>query len=772
MAALGAGMTVAAAHRAADPLPGLLAAWRTRGFEEHVVPVELQGRAIEVETPADGRVALLLRLERATLPGWEAQPIAALRAIVARVTFPVSDDRALPVPRPGDFVELTARIGTPRTFRNPGAFDYAAYLGARRIALVGSVKSIRLVRTDPHRRSVLAGFLPEIRRAVVAALGRAGAGQSEGTVALLSALLVGERDDLPADFQESLVRAGVYHIIALSGFNVALLAGIVSGLLRLLHVPPWSRRLLLGIVVLSYWAVARTSGSMSRAALMAILQIGGAALGRRVPGIGAMSSALVILLAAGPMWMDDAGFQLSFAATFGILVAAPAREAWGGGRTPPGAGIIARSVGAARRGLATSLRISAAALAGTALLSARHFQTLTPIALASNVIAVPLASALLVLSVGAALLEGFWHQAAAGLVTACDFMALGLERLCAAVALVPWGSFYVMPPSWSLVVLGLAALAGLAFGGTATRRAALALLLAAMALTAVRGRMPRPTGRLEIVVLDVGQGDAIVVRFPHGSTMLVDAGGFARSSFDVGARLVAPALRAMGILRLDVLAITHAHRDHLGGAPAIVRQLRPAAIWLGRMPRDDSAVDGLLDLAARLRIPVIYPRSGVRVGMGGSVVEVHNPGRHAGPASGVSNDDSLVLRLGLGARHALLTGDLEREGEATLAAVGRDLTAELLKIPHHGSRTSSTKAFLLRVRPRIAAISVGSANPWGHPDREVIDRLETEGIAIVRTDRDGAVRFSTNGHVPWTARLLTAEGDEGPRALRESERSE
>ena len=772
VAALGAGVTVAAAHHAADPLPDLLAAWRARGFEEHVSPVGLQGRVIDVEALPDGRVALLLSLQRVTLPGWEAQRIDALRAIVARVTFSVSEDRALPAPRPGDFVEVTARIGTPRTFRNPGAFDYAAYLGARRIALVGSVKSARLVRIDPERRSVFARILPGTRGAIVAALVRAGAGGREDTVALLAALLVGERDDLPADFEESLIRAGVYHIIALSGFNVALVAGIVSGLLRLLHLPPWARRLVLGIVVLAYWAVARTSGSMSRAALMAILQIGGAALGRRVPGIGSMSSALVILLAIGPMWIDDAGFQLSFAATFGILVAASPRGAGRGGSTPPGAGTIARSAETARRGLAASLRISAAALAGTALLSARHFQTLTPIALASNLIAVPLAAALLVLSVGVTLLEGFWHQASAGLVAVCDSLALGLDRLCTTVTLVPWGSFYVIPPSWPLVVLGLAAMAGIAYGRTAVRRSATALLVAAIALTAMRGRMPRPTGRLEIVVLDVGQGDAIVVRFPHGPTMLVDAGGLARSSFDVGARVVAPALRAMGILRLDVLAITHAHRDHLGGAPAIVRQMRPAAIWLGRMPRDDAEVGGLLDLAARLGIPVVYPRSGVRIGMGGSVVEVHNPGRQAAPASGVSNDDSLVLRLGFGGRHALLTGDLEREGEATLVGAGRDLRAELLKIPHHGSRTSSTEAFLLSVRPRIAAISVGAANPWGHPDRGLVYRLETEGIAVVRTDRDGAVQFTTDGRAPWTARLLTAEAGGRLGALRESERSE
>jgi competence protein ComEC len=772
VAALGAGVIAAAVDRAADPVPALLARWRSRGFQEHVSPMGIRGRVIDVETQPDGRITLLVRLERVTLAGGEPEAIHALRAIRARLTIPVSEDRSLPAPCPGDFVEMSARIGPPRSFRNPGGFDYGAYLGARRIPLVGSVKSARLVRIDPERYSALTALLPGTRQAIVRALDRAAGGQGGSTVPLLAALLVGEREELPDDFEESLVRAGVYHIIALSGFNVALVAGIVSGLIRLLHPPPWSRRLFLGLVVLIYWAVACSSGSMSRAALMALLQIAGAALGRRVSGIGAMASSLVILLAAGPGWIDDAGFQLSFAATFGILIVPSPRVAIRGGMPAGRAGIVARAAGAVRRALGGSLRVSAAALAGTALLSARHFQTLTPIALAANLIAVPLAAALLVLAAVAAILDAAWHGAAAALIAVCGFLAQGLQRLCAFVALVPWGSFYVIPPSWPVVVLGLIALAAIGGRRPAGRRAAMLLLLGAIALTAVRGRMPRPTGRLEVVALDVGQGDAIVVRFPNGETMLVDAGGFARSSFDVGSRVVAPALRGMGILRLDILAITHAHRDHLGGAPAIVRQMGPAAIWLGRMPRDDPAVGALVRLAARLGIAVLQPRGGVRVGIGGSVVEVLNPGGGAGPASGVSNDDSLVLRLGLGGRHALLTGDLEKEGEAMLIGAGRDLAAELLKVPHHGSRTSSTGEFLRRVRPRMAAISVGAANPWGHPDREVIERLEAGGIVVLRTDRDGAVRFSTDGSSPWIASPLTGEGGGRRGALRESARSE
>ena len=772
-AALGAGVAVALAHGATDPLPDLLASWRRHGFADHLTPAELQGRVLDVEALPEKRIALRVRLKRLTIPGRTPQRFHLQRSIVARVTAPLPGAPDGLAPRPGDLVEMTARIGRPRNFRNPGAFDYVAYLSARRIDLVGSVKSALLVRVVPGRRRAIVGLLPEARRAIVAALGRAGGRGEETTVALLSALLVGERDDLPAGFEETLVRAGVYHIVALSGFNVALVAGMVSSFLRLLRLPTRARRFLLGGLILAYWAIARTSGSMDRAALMALIYLLGSVLARRVSGIGSMASASVILLAAGPGWMRDPGFQLSFAATLGILVAAsssggrrPSRQAAGVPVTRP------RWVQAMGRWLASSLRVSAAALAGTALLSARHFQALTPIALVANLFAVPLAAGLLVLAAAAALLEAVWQTAAARLIGACGFLAALLEHLCALAASMPWGSFYVIPPSWPLVVAGLAAVAGTGPGRPAARRASLAVLLAAIALTAVRGRLSPASGRLEVMLLDVGQGDAVVVRFPRGTTMLVDTGGFARSSFDVGARVVAPALRAMGILEIDILAITHAHRDHIGGAPAIVRQLSPAAIWLGRMPRDDTTVRGLLDLAARHRIPVIFPRRGVQIRIDGTEVEVHNPGGGAESAATVSNNDSLVLRLGFGRRHVLLTGDLEQPGEAALVEEGRDLAADLLKVPHHGSRTSTSEQFLLRVQPRTAVVSVGAANPWGHPDGGLVGRLAAAGIALVRTDRDGAVRFATDGRSPWTLQLLSGDGVRQAGAIRYGERSE
>ena len=204
-----AGACMALAHGARDPLPDLLASWSRQGFEEGVTPTEIQGRALDVESLPDGRMALVVRLKRATFPGGPPGRLRLKRPVVARVTAPLPEALDGATPRPGDLVEMTARIARPRSFRNPGAFDYAAHLRARRIDLVGTVKSALLLRVVPGRRRAIAGLLPQGRRAIVAALGRAAGRGEETTAALLSALLVGERESLPADFEETLVRAGV-----------------------------------------------------------------------------------------------------------------------------------------------------------------------------------------------------------------------------------------------------------------------------------------------------------------------------------------------------------------------------------------------------------------------------------------------------------------------------------------------------------------------------------------------------------------------------------
>lgn len=727
-----------------DPLPALLALWQANGFADGSAPVELRGRLLRAESLPGDRLELILAVRRYRIPGPRPFEGVLPRRILARLTTPQPPGGAGPPWRPGDLLELTARLGPPRNFRNPGAFDYAAYLRARRIRLVGTIKSPLLVRAVPGERRDILEVLPRARGALVGRLRRA-AGPRSDTAAFLAALLIGERGDLPADLEQPLVRAGVYHIIALSGLNVGVAVFLASVLLRLLPIPERWRRWFAAVSVVIYWALARDSGSIGRASLMALLHFGGTACERRVSGLGTISVAATLILLRNPAWIADAGFQLTFAATLGILLLAPrgtVRE-----REP---------LAIAREWFVSSWRVSAAALLGTALISARHFQAMAPAALVANLFAVPIAALLLVLAVAIVTIEPALPGIAASAAALASWLIEWLVTLARCASRPAFLSFHVVPPTAGAVLWGLAALVAAGASRGWRRRAPAALLLAALVLTAGGGRSPRATGRLEVTVLDVGQGDAILVRLPAGTTMLIDAGGFSRPGFDVGHRVVAPALRAMGFLQIDILAVTHAHQDHLGGAAAVLRDLAPRALWLGRMPAGNGSVRALEELAGELDVAVVRPRRGVRVAVGGARVEVLNPAPGTSSPETVANDDSLVLRVVHHHRGVLLTGDMESALESALIREGRDMRADLLKVGHHGSRTSTTSAFLMALKARIGVISVGATNPWRHPDAEVIERLKSAGARLYRTDRDGAVRFETDGHGPWRPRRLLA----------------
>jgi len=394
--------------------------------------------------------------------------------------------------------------------------------------------------------------------------------------------------------------------------------------------------------------------------------------------------------------------------------------------------------------------MSAGVLLATAPITASHFHIVVPAALAMNLLAVPLAALLLILAIVISLVQPFCVTITHVLCNLATLLLDLLVWLAEEMAMQPGAWIHVLPPGPALVLaLGFAGLL-LAAGGRRLRHLALAALLVLTLRLVTAGRTGRPPhGALEVTALDVGQGDSILLRFPTGLTALIDAGGFPGSTFDVGARVVGPALRSLGILRLDLLILTHAHTDHIGGATAVVGEFAPRAIWLGAVPPDDPAVRRLLRQAEEQGIPVVFPRRGVALSLGGSRLQVLNPGGAAPRGREGANRGSLALRVALHRRQALLTGDLERDSERELLRSEFDLRADLLKVGHHGSRTSTSPDFLQAVAPTIALISVGSTNPWGHPHDDVVERLRAAGSIVHRSDRDGAVRYRTDGRKPW-----------------------
>ena len=411
-------------------------------------------------------------------------------------------------------------------------------------------------------------------------------------------------------------------------------------------------------------------------------------------------------------------------------------------------------------------------------LMAQDFHRVSLTGPVSNIPAVILTGLIVPLGFLTLVMTFVWSRLALVLAKALGFLTSLLVGVVEWFSRVPRVSYRIPDPPLWLVIAFVAAFAFLAAlaRATAAKRAgrvakrqlappiaaaewAGAIVLAALTLL-VASHPFAPSidrGRLEATVLDVGQGDSIFATFPNGRTMLIDGGGLSgsewvggyRSGTDVGEEVVSPYLWTRGIKRIDVVALTHADHDHIDGLYAVLDNFRVGEIWIGR--EDERPAFRRLMAEARTRgVKIVQVAQGIGFDASGARLDVLWP--PAGGAGEKSNDNSIVLRMSDGRVHFLLTGDIEKQAETELVSEQTSLAADFLKAPHHGSKTSSTDAFLAAVQPRVAAISVGAGNAFGQPAESVVERYEGRGVQVLRTDQDGAVTASTDG-----SRLIVRE---------------
>jgi competence protein ComEC len=348
------------------------------------------------------------------------------------------------------------------------------------------------------------------------------------------------------------------------------------------------------------------------------------------------------------------------------------------------------------------------------------------------------------------------HAASAALARVLGWLVTVLAGSVDWFAGLHWSSYRIPGPPWWVLTSFLITLACMAAAARTKRRnwqivaaVPLAALLFVVATYPFAPKLER--GKLEVTVIDVGQGDSLFVGFPDGHTMLIDGGGtpgYSRQStmrigLDTGEQVVSPYLWRRGVKHLDVVALTHAHQDHIGGLAAVLDNFQVEALWLGR-DADSNSYRALIQEARVRGVPVIHHTQGDLIAWPGVEDHVLWPVTSQG-SDPPKNDDSLVLRLVYGKTSMLLAGDVERPVENSLLHDSFPLNADFLKVGHHGSKTSTTPAWLWQVGPKIAAISVGENNSFGHPNAEVIGRLETAGVHIYRTDRDGAITIVSDG---------------------------
>lgn len=568
---------------------------------------------------------------------------------------------------------------------------------------------------------------------------------------LAASLLLAQRDGLDREVRDRFARAGLSHLLAISGLHVALVAGILvllAGAVRLGRGPGAAAA---GLGTVGYVAFLGAPHSAARAALQIVLVLAARASQRPARTEALVAAAALMLLAIEPAALFGPGFQLSFAGVAGIL--ALRRPLLRGLGRLAGLRVRGLDVG---RWLADGLATSVAATVATAPFVAWHFGRIAPVGVLANLVAIPLLSAAVPAMALALLVGGFWVAGGRFLAGAGIALLDALDATARAAAGVPWGTVAV--PGSVAVLLTTAVVAGY----LATRRLGRArrpvrtAVWGGVAAVVVLVAPLRPTvDRVEVHVIDVGQGDAIALRSPAGRWLLVDA-GVATESWDAGARVVVPYLSRQGVRRLEGLVITHPDADHMGGAGAVIRALRPRWVADPGMSAPKSGYLELLRAAAGRGLPWVAARQGMEIDLDGMVVGVLYPAERV--VSDDANDGSVVLRVVYGEFQLLLTGDAPAAVEQTLVRLhGRRLEADVLKVGHHGSSTSTTPELLEATGARLALISAGRGNRYGHPHRRVVARLSEAGLAIARTDRHGSVVVA--GRRSGDLEVRTAAGD-------------
>ena len=714
--------------------------------------------------------------------------------------------RELPPPdvHAGDAIAVIAEARQPQVFRDEGAFDRRAFLSAQNIDLVATLRAPELLERVAVARPTPSVLLSRARRRLRDEVDVLFVTRPE-VAGVLRAMLLGDRSFVDREESTDFQKTGVFHVLVVAGLHVGAIAFLLFWLGRKLRLPTVLTVAITLALLFAYVAMVEQRPPVLRAALMASIVAMGAIFYRRLDLLNSAAVAALLLLVARPLLVADGSFQLTFVAIGCIAgIAAPwldqrvqpyvlalrgwrdvARDAihipkaaqfridlratlaWIVLRMPAmfartTENVLAGALGVSMR-ILELLMITLVLQVGMQPLMTSAFHRVTLTAPLVNLLAVPMMGVMVPLGF-ATILSGVLFPVlgkflAAPLGLLATFL-LGVVKYFGGLG--HW-SYRVPGPPRLLTILFFAAAILLAVAlrlklrpsqliarGSATALLAAAVVIATFPFPSIWHR-----GEMELTVLDVGQGDSLFLVSPGGTTLLIDGGG-AFGGFpghaehlgvDPGEEAVSPYLWSRGFKRLDFVAVTHGHQDHLGGLTAVLQNFRVGTLMIGREV-GGPALAKLERLARERGVATVHEVRGEQLHWDGAEGDVLWP--EAGTDDlkvAPKNNDSIVMRWELGGTAFMLPGDAEKQAEREILSENAEgnLRADVLKIGHHGSKNSTTEEFLTAVHPHLAVISAGENNPYGHPSPELLERLENAGVRTLRTDRDGAVHILTDG---------------------------